>query len=217
MDYIRPAGGLRVSVGDGDVVRDFRRAATGVRDRNFVRGARQTLSRCGQFVLVCRAGLPEQNPRVQVRARGQVRDRMVVASLLLDVSRRHGRHDGHHDRVHRRHARAEHDERGNSRPGIHGDNCDNFRVRCGLDRFPGSQRFHRRQYRDQRNPDRGAAVLRRARDRLPRRASRRLDRAWGWTPMATRSLRHWAPTASPATTRRTPAHSRSSCRTGSTG
>src|ERR1039458_2573239 len=44
VDYIRPAGGLRVPVGNGDVGRYFRRADAGVRDRNFILGARQALS-----------------------------------------------------------------------------------------------------------------------------------------------------------------------------
>ena len=152
-----------------DVGGHFRRAATRVRDRNFVLGAGQTLSRCGQFLLVCGAGIPQQNACVQVRPDGEIRDRMVVASVLLDVSGRHGRHHGHHDRIHRRQGRAGHDERRNARPGIHGAYRDNFRVWRGMDRVSGRQRFHDGQYCHQRNPDRGAAVLRRVCDCLPAR------------------------------------------------
>ncbi len=51
-------------------------------------------------------------PRVSICASRQVRNRMVLASLLLGLSRGDGGHDGRHDRIHRRNAGAGDHERG---------------------------------------------------------------------------------------------------------
>ena len=114
-----------------------------VRDRAFVLGTGKALSGCGQLVSVRRAGVPEHDHGVQVRAHREVRDRMGVASLLLGISRRHGGHDGRHDRLYRRHARAGIDERGDSGAGFHGLDRDNLRVRGRLHRIPRRQRLDR--------------------------------------------------------------------------
>ena len=83
----------------------------------------------GSSYLFAEQAFLSKTQRVQVCAHRQVRNRMVVASLLLDVSRRHGRHHGRHDRIHRGNARAGLDERGHSRPGFHGVDRDHLRVR----------------------------------------------------------------------------------------
>ena len=97
------------------------------------------------------------------------------------------------------------DEPGYPGAGLHGADRDHFLVRRRLHRVSRRDRLDQRQCRDQRHPDRRAAVLLRARDLLPPGPSGGFD--WVWRSTAPAKV---LTTRSAAIPRRIPARCRSS-------
>ena len=178
MDHVRGPGGLRLSLGHGDVGGDFRRHPARLCHRTILLGAGQALSGRRQFVPIRGEGLSEHHSRLSLLPDCEVRNRMGLASLLLGISGRDGRDHGRHDRLHRGHSGPGSDERGRARPGIHGVHSDHFRLRRLVHRISRRQRIDQRQPRHQHHPDRRAAVFLRARDRVPAGPSRGLHRLY---------------------------------------
>ena len=140
----------------------------------------------------------------------EVRNRMVLASLLLGISRSHGRHDGRPDRVYRRDAGAGHDERRSAGPGVHGTNRDHLLVLRRLYRVSRSERVDR--WSTLRSTEsRSSRCCSSRRSRFPIAFAPGGSMGLALDPMATRSPRR-STTHRPAIILRTRAHSRSSCR-----
>ena len=114
---------------------------------------------CGQFVSLCRAGVPRQDQRYRFARIAKftigwashlyywVYPGVMVATMGVMIGYIVGSD------------RALDDERGCSRPGFHGADCDRFLVRGRMDRVSGRQRFDNVNIAINANPDRRAAVL----------------------------------------------------------